>query len=261
MALLQEVEIAAGLMTLKFSRTVKVSSITNNRFVIDGMTDPFETIDLARDYSTISRTLALRWGFGKFEDNTEYELTVTGLKDSSGATIPDETITFTTGSVVDDTDSDNIPDLVDDVDDEPGIPLPELVVHDFSIKSGELSDITIIPGGTAGNFYVKSTDPNNGEYYIDNDYNNGRVAIKFNKDPQAQFINSTYFKAQRKPIQRTPVRWETLPAIVSKHSNRPYVFVDFPSLDSTPVYTTLGTDYFEENYKYRVIVSSEVGAE
>ena len=43
------------------------------------------------------------------------------------------------------------------------------------------------------------------------------------------------------------------------HSWKPDVYVDFPSNDSTPVYYVDNKTYFETGYKYRVIVSSEVG--
>ena len=43
------------------------------------------------------------------------------------------------------------------------------------------------------------------------------------------------------------------------HSWKPEVYVDFPSLDATPSFNTDGKQYFESNYKYRIIVSKDVG--
>ena len=43
------------------------------------------------------------------------------------------------------------------------------------------------------------------------------------------------------------------------HSWKPEVYVDFPSLDSTPSFYIDGKNYFESGYKYRIIVSKEVG--
>jgi hypothetical protein len=68
-----------------------------------------------------------------------------------------------------------------------------------------------------------------------------------------------YFKAQRKKIQKTPSRWENVSSEVSMHSWKPDVYIDFPSDDATPVYYVDGKNYFESGYKYRVIVSAEVG--
>jgi hypothetical protein len=35
--------------------------------------------------------------------------------------------------------------------------------------------------------------------------------------------------------------------------------VDFPSLDATPSYYTDGPDYFETGYKYRIVISENIG--
>jgi hypothetical protein len=43
------------------------------------------------------------------------------------------------------------------------------------------------------------------------------------------------------------------------HSWKPKVFVDFPSLDATPSYYSSGLNYFETGYKYRIIVSKNIG--
>jgi hypothetical protein len=72
-------------------------------------------------------------------------------------------------------------------------------------------------------------------------------------------LNKAYFKVQRKIIQRTPARWETLEPRVSMHSWKPDVYVDFPSLDATPSYYTDGPDYFETGYKYRIVISENIG--
>jgi hypothetical protein len=70
---------------------------------------------------------------------------------------------------------------------------------------------------------------------------------------------SKYFKPQRKKIQKTPSRWENVDTNISMHSWKPDVYVDFPSTDATPVFYIDDKTYFEKGYKYRVIVSSEVG--
>ena len=85
------------------------------------------------------------------------------------------------------------------------------------------------------------------------------MTVEFNARPASNFLNSKYFKAQRKKIQRTPTRWETIEVEISMHSWKPEVYVDFPSTDATPVYNTAGSDYYESGYKYRIIVSKDVG--
>ena len=109
------------------------------------------------------------------------------------------------------------------------------------------------------NFYIESTNPSSGDFYLNNDENNGRVTIIFSSRPASNFLTLKYFKAQRKKIQKTPSRWENVPAEVSMHSWKPDVYIDFPSDDATPVYYVDGKKYFKSGYKYRVIVSAEVG--
>ena len=43
------------------------------------------------------------------------------------------------------------------------------------------------------------------------------------------------------------------------HSWKPEVYVDFPSLDATPSFNTDDLSYFETGYKYRIIVSENIG--
>ena len=37
------------------------------------------------------------------------------------------------------------------------------------------------------------------------------------------------------------------------------LYVDFPSMDATPSYFAAGATYFENDYKYRIIVSKDIG--
>ena len=59
---------------------------------------------------------------------------------------------------------------------------------------------------------------------------------------------------QRKKIQKSPSRWESVETRVLMHSWKPEVYVDFPSLDATPSYYSDNKDYFETGYKYRIII-------
>ena len=104
-----------------------------------------------------------------------------------------------------------------------------------------------------------ATNGIDGDFYLDNSYNSGRVTIEFNARPASNFLNAKYFKAQRKKIQRIPSRWESLDANISLHSWKPEVYVDFPSNDATPSYTTSNKEYFETGYKYRIILSKDIG--
>lgn len=251
-SVVQEATVTPTYALLKFNRTLKLSEIDNTKFVVTNedtsttVTSPFKTIDLEYDYNTISRELTLYWNSGKLSANTAYKITLTDLYDSASALIPDSYVEFDTES-----DVSQDPDIISGSNEV-------IPIEDHSIKSVTTSDYVITSGSS--DFYLSSSDPISGDYYVENDYNNGRVTIKFSEDPQAQYINNTYFRAQRKPIQRGPVRWESVDVSVSKHSTKPWVFLDYPSLDATPVYNTVGSDYFEENYKYRIIVSKDVSS-
>jgi len=95
---------------------------------------------------------------------------------------------------------------------------------------------------------------------LGNDFNLGRAVIVFNARPASNYLNNTYFKCQRKKIQRTPSRWENISTVVQLHSWKPEVFIDFPSLsDATPAYYTEDKEYFESGYKYRIVVSKDIG--
>jgi hypothetical protein len=89
-------------------------------------------------------------------------------------------------------------------------------------------------------------------------YADGRITLKFNKMPAASYINSTYFKAQRKVMQRDFARWESVPVQYSVDTVKPWVYLDFPSTDASPVYHTSGKAYFPLDYKFRVRVSKDI---
>ncbi len=41
--------------------------------------------------------------------------------------------------------------------------------------------------------------------------------------------------------------------------NKEEVYVDFPSNDATPVYNDSDGEYYETGYKYRIILSKDIG--
>ena len=239
---------------IKFGRTIKISSLVNDCFVVatDAATpqivpSPFKDIESLIDYNQISRTLTLYWK-KILASNTPYTITLVNLLDSSGSLIPEETIKFTSSQ------ASATPSYMQ----EPrGTIVNEVLISDKSVRVDIDSGYQIIAKNP--HFYIESIDPPNGSFFVDDSETNGRVKITFNERPASNFINSKYFKAQRKKIQRTPARWQTLTANISMHSWKPEVYIDFPSLDAAPSYFTEDKYYYESGYKYRIIVSSEVG--
>lgn len=250
MALLEAFEATNTDIEVKFDKTVKVSSITNDKFLLytGGSTPvltPFQTISLINDYDTISRRLVLRFASTLLSE-TEYTFTISGLLDAAGSTLPSETNSFTTT----DTSSSTIVTVPDAVPVE---------IEDHSIRSEAFIATEALYVSNPG-FYILSTDPEFQELLIPGDYNDGRITITFSSRPGSNYINSTYFKVQKKLVGRAPSRWETCTGVlISLDSDEPNVYIDFPSTDATPVYVTPDKDYFAAGYKYRIKVSKSVG--
>lgn len=231
-------------ITIKFDATVKISTITNDKFSLTA--NPaydisFQPVDLVENYDSIGRELILYFT-NSLTPNTDYEFTVNGLLDVANKHVENYTYTFSTGA-----DVTPMP--------EP-IPEEKVSVIDYSVKSAFSLDNSIFSANP--DFYVTDIDPKNGSYFLDEDYNNGRITIKFSKEPDPRFLNSPWIKAQRKKFTHAPTRWENLSVNISKNSNKPWVYIDFPSLDVPSVYVEAGHEYFEPAYKYRIILSKDI---
>ncbi len=243
--LVDQAKVGLYSVSIKFGRTIKISSLKNENFKVyrdaatpTQVTAPFEIINTIKDYNQISRVMSLYWK-ATLVDGANYYILVENIVDSAGSIIPTEKITFTYVSAA-------TPSEVEYVD--PGI-VPVLI-EDKSIKTEADISYNIIAKNPL--FYVDNVDPVDGDFYLSNDYNYGRVTISFNEVPASNFLNNRYFLCQRKLIQKAPSRWENITTNVSSHSWRPEVYVDFPSLDATPSYFTSNKDYFEQGYKYRI---------
>lgn len=251
--LIDYAQVTLNTVVVRFGRTIKISSLVNDNFIVQTnqatpvvVHNAFQTINTITDYNQISRTLTLYWD-QNLPANTEYIIRLYGFLDAANELISEEQILFTK---TDDAtpaafSSIRVPDI------------QEVLIEDHSIRQDAYTSVQIIAKNP--NFYISDVDPPNGSFYLENDYNNGRVIVKFSSRPATNFLNTNYFKAQRKKIQRSPGRWESLPAAISMHSWKPEVYIDFPSLDATPTYFINGSNYFETGYKYRIIVSKDVG--
>jgi len=251
---------------LKFLKTVHAASIVNSAFTLTSndatpvvLTDPFVPIDVtdSTQFNSIARELFLFIKTGTLTASTTYTLTIDGLYDASGASIAaDSNCTFTTPAAYDNTYDDNLP----------AVP-PIVQIQDLSVKRNIYQSVQEITQSNL-NFYIDSTDPENYDWYIEPNYNNGRIIVKFSTTPSASFLNSQFITVQRKLISRQAARWETLNAVISLDTDEPWAYIDLPSYDlypeaatpaTTTVYTTNGYGYFEEGYKYRVTISKSVG--
>ena len=254
--LIQNAAVGLGTVSVKFGRTIKITSIKEENIVVQTtsatpnvLNKPFKDIDTLADYNQISRTLKLLWNV-QLAPSTEYVIRFINFYDAANEPIPEEQIKFTTlasGATpnIGDFNSVNEPEL------------QEILVEDKSIRTDAFASYQIIAKNP--NFYISSVDPVSGDFYIDNSYNSGRITVSFNEKPASNFLNNKYFKLQKKKIQRQPSRWETIITEVSSHAWKPEVYVDVPSQDSTPSYFVEDKEYFESGYKYRLIISKDVG--
>lgn len=252
--LIDNAAVSINTVNIKFGRTIKISSLVNANFTVQtdtatptNVTSPFRAINTLTDYNQISRTLTLYWNT-VLSSNTDYVIKINNLLDSSGLVVPEEKITFTSQT------SSATPSILQQTQ---GTVVNEVLIEDKSVRVDIETGYQILAKNP--NFYIESTNPVSGDFYLNNDENYGRVTITFSGRPASNFLTSKYFKAQRKKIQKTPARWESVSAQISLHSWKPDVYIDFPSTDATPVYYTEDKEYFETGYKYRVIISAEVG--
>jgi hypothetical protein len=236
-----------AIIFVKFGFTPNVTAITTDNFELwtTGSTpteiaSPFRDIDPYADYNSTSRTLTLYVDVD-LDSNTTYLLKAMGLKNTMNATVASDSEEFTTGEFV--TPDDPEPDVIDVED------------HSVVVVTDPQDAVLTI---TDGSFYVTDTDPENGSYDIPSDYAEGRITIVFNQAVAFAFVNSTYFKGQRKLIAHGYHRWEDIDVQVEQDLDPTIIYVNFPSNDATPLYATAGATYFETGYKYRVKVSESV---
>ena len=251
--LLDYAQVDINTVVIKFGRTIKISSLKNENFIVQTtaatptvVNNPFMPINTITDFNQISRTLTLYWD-APLQANTEYVIRVINFLDAANELIAEEQIVFlkTDDATPASFSSIRVPDI------------QEVYIEDHSVRTDAYTSVQIIAKNP--NFYISSSDPISGDFYLDNSHNDGRVTIFFSSRPASNFLINSYFKAQRKKIQRTPSRWENLDARVSMHSWKPEVYVDFPSTDATPVYFTEDKEYFQSGYKYRIVVTKDVG--
>ena len=251
------VSLDSTMVAIKFGRTIKISSLKNENFIVQTnsatpsvINNPFLDIQTIVDYNQISRTLKIYWDpETDLVSDQEYLIRLVNFLDAVNETIPEEQILFTWKG-----DSATPSSFSSIKAPEPG----EILVEDKSVRTDAYTSVQILAKNPE--FYISDVYPSNGDFYIENDFNMGRAKIIFNARPASNFLNNTYFKCQRKKIQRTPSRWENIETNVQLHSWKPEVYVDFPSLnDATPAYYVENKNYFESGYKYRIIVSKNVG--
>lgn len=271
--LIEEIVVGNTAIKVKFLRTVRLSSITNEHFVLARsaatpipVTNPFRPIEVSVDYNATSRTLILYFNL-QLLPQTTYVLTISGLKDASNALIPAETIEFVTGTST-------VPDADDPVD--PSINPQPIPVDDFTVDGTDDADNGGSTGSNGSNgsasydggafilpdddFRITGSDPPVEEPVVTTGYKNGRVTIRFSDYPTPTQLNPSYVKVQKRKVQREYARWQDVDVRYSVDSSNPWLFLDFPSTDATPVYHEAGHEYFPLDWKFRVRINRDLEA-
>lgn len=263
---LDQLQITAQHIMVKFRKTPRFSSISNDDFTLNEVTagglvpvsSPFKPIELDIHYDSVSRLLYLYFSSPITQAGVTYQFVIDGIHSPIGTHMGTYTAYFALEQKGEEP-PDNEPVHIIQADSSvPSAPEPvePVEVTDFSIvRSAFISSETLSPPNQG--FFIKKSDPANNDLFIDSDHNNGRITITFTERPALQYITNAYIKLQRKKLA-TPGRWEDLSADIHLDSDFPIVYVDSPSLESTPQYNQSGSDYFADNYKYRVRLSKDI---
>lgn len=250
--ILKSIRVLSDHMELTFKVTLQANSIESSAFLLktDEATPTqiaFQPIDLMEYYNSISRVL--RIFYDTIPSVGEYLFTISGLKTANGATLEEETITVT------------YPYSEEEEVYEPSDPI---TIHDKSIRRQAFIVSETIKASNPY-FYIVGTDPENDSVFVEHDHKRGRISVTFSDRPSPQFLNSQFIKVQKKNMRKVG-RWETLPVSMSLDSYYPTLYIYIPAVDeeatpsATPSYNEEGLTYYEDNYKYRVLLSKQVGA-
>lgn len=256
--LIEEYTVTDVYVKIKFGVTVKVSTIVNANFALNNLdatpstiSNPFRTISLVRDYNSISRILYLYFSDGVLQNNTDYRFTAQNLTDVLDNVIPSQYFDFTTGTI-------NV-----DITTTPEYVYPEPVIIDHAI-SDSIFSIPINNSNNTTILTLTSSFPEDDSYYLFEDENNGRIELTFNFAPISEYLVSPHIKVQKREIKKSPSRWIDVNAQITLDNSDPIVYVDLPSVDHYPdaatpsntiVYNEPNYTYFENNYKYRILLS------
>ena len=208
--LIDQAKVNAYSASIKFGRTIKISSLKNENFKVytdaatpAQVTAPFEIINTIKDYNQISRIISLYWK-ANLVDGQSYFIRVENVVDSAGSVVPYEIVKFTYVSSATPSDKEFV---------DPGT-IPVLI-EDRSIRTEADISYNIIAKNPL--FYIDNIDPVDGDFYLSNDYNYGRVTVTFNEKPASNFLNNRYFLCQIKKIQKGPSMWENVNTSVITH--------------------------------------------
>lgn len=264
-------DVTANKFEIKFANNLDTTTLVNANFNVftdadAHVADPFLDIDVARDYSPISRVLTLWWDTSLATGN--YYINVTGLKNFLSTPLPDFSIEFNWAEAA--TPSDN--GLVTIPPDRTPVEVEDYSIKEagWTIVEDPLTDSdSAVDGPTITILDV--APPISSHHYLDPIANEGRIDLLFSSPIAMNYVNSSYFELSRKAVKKGMAQWETVPTAVVSDTSSTIISVYLPASEvflesATPVYSFGLSDeevatheFFMEQYKYRLIISKAVG--
>lgn len=259
--ILQGMQVTSAFLEIKFKLTPKTSTLTNESFSLYSyvgtpaepvenmeyadlvnhteVPEAFESIILHQHYNSVARSLTLFFKEDLTLDSGWYILGIDGVDQASGTAFDPEAIIFSYNQGT--------------VSDPPAGTTPtEFTIIDKSIKKQAFLSTQFTGGFDPGDaFRIVESTPAPFEIFVAEDHNNGVIEVEFSETPAASLITLQNFKVQQKDMTRVG-RWMTLEGtLVELDAAQPIVRVQLPEFEENV--------YFRQGYKYRLIVSKNVG--
>lgn len=264
-------EVTRSYFQIRFNATVDPATLINENFLVftdeatpQQITDPFQTIDTATDYSSIDRTLTLWWDNAPTVSGP-YTLSVSNIVNFLGEPQADFEIAF--DWIAESATPDNV------VDQRPTREPTE--VEDYSIKAPGWSIVTSPEDAVdpTNSLTISDLNPGIGKHHsLTATENDGKLELLFDTPIASNFISAYYFTVSSKDIKKGLALWEPVNVLVLPNLDSTMVTIYMPAAepleDATPsyVYSYYLTDeqiaeytFWEPQKKYRIIVSTEVG--
>lgn len=244
-----------SVLELKFNRHIKISTLIAENFELwtdeatpREISDAFKPITInsqEKDYNQTSRVLWLNLQVDVAKG--DYTFMISGVANAAGSILENESYSLKIPLPMHpDPSPDEEPVFIED----------HSIVGGGDLDFGSIGDF--VTPGSSSEFFIEETDPIHGDYFVETDYNDGRMAITFSSMPDVAYLNNHYIKVQRKKNQIAPIRWETIPVRISIAAGMPVVYLDFPAIDDDTTFMQPGHTYFEDGYVYRVKFSKNM---
>lgn len=267
-------EIKSSNIQIKFTHSLDTDTLINDNLAFypigdsnNPLVEPFETINAATDYSSISRVLTL-WFNNAPTSSGDYTLEFNNLKDFRQDLL--ETFSFDFDWYIESATPDS--GYAEDL-------RPTRVpteVEDYSIKSPSWTlienTITLEVDPSSSLEITKIVPEKTSWHMLEANENDGRIDIYFSNIVASNFISPEYFTLEAKTLQKGLSKWVLVETIVLSNLQSTIISIFLPKVEelesSTPslVYSNelseqeiAESTFFEQQKRYRLTIGSEVG--